>query len=53
MTETAAHFLELRDVSKNYGGVVALDRVTFACDRGAIHAAQLLAMSLERAQARP
>src|SRR5882757_1496216 len=31
-------FLQLRDVSKNYGGVVALDRVTFACDRGTIHA---------------
>ncbi len=38
MTETAPHFLELRDVSKNYGGVVALDRVTFACNRGTIHA---------------
>ena len=38
MTDQAAPFLELRDVSKNYGGVVALDRVTFACDRGAIHA---------------
>src|SRR5258708_16432613 len=39
MTEMAApHFLELRNVSKNYGGVVALDRVTFGCDRGTIHA---------------
>jgi ribose transport system ATP-binding protein len=31
-------FLQLRDVSKNYGGVVALDHVSFACNRGTIHA---------------
>jgi ribose transport system ATP-binding protein len=37
MTENAP-FLQLRNVSKNYGGVRALDRVTFACDRGTIHA---------------
>ena len=31
-------FLQLRNVSKRYGGVVALDRVTFSCDTGKIHA---------------
>ena len=31
-------FLELRNVSKHYGGVVALDQVTFSCDTGKIHA---------------
>ena len=31
-------FLQLRNVSKHYGGVVALSRVNFACDAGKIHA---------------
>jgi ribose transport system ATP-binding protein len=31
-------FLDLKNVSKRYGGVVALDGVNFACDRGSIHA---------------
>src|SRR5438445_2050127 len=34
----APPFLELKNVSKNYGGVVALDRVTFSCRTGSIHA---------------
>jgi len=38
MTEPAVPFLQLRDVSKFYGGVVALDGVTFSCDTGKIHA---------------
>ncbi|HEX3698320.1 MAG TPA: sugar ABC transporter ATP-binding protein [Polyangia bacterium] len=38
METGATHFLELRNVSKNYGGVVALDRVNFGCDPGTIHA---------------
>jgi ribose transport system ATP-binding protein len=39
MTESApSPFLQLRDVSKHYGGVVALDHVTFSCDRAKIHA---------------
>jgi len=39
MTESATPpFLQLRDVSKNYGGVVALDRVNVSCSRGTIHA---------------
>jgi ribose transport system ATP-binding protein len=39
MNETAAPpFLQLRNVSKQYGGVVALDRVNFSCDAGKIHA---------------
>jgi len=33
-----APFLQLRNVSKHYGGVVALDRVTFSCETGTIHA---------------
>src|SRR5258706_8455951 len=33
-----APFLQLKNVSKNYGGVVALDRVTFSCETGTIHA---------------
>src|SRR6266849_673150 len=31
-------FLYLRNISKRYGGVVALDRVTVSCDTGKIHA---------------
>ncbi len=31
-------FLDLQNISKRYGGVVALDRVTFGCERGSIHA---------------
>jgi ribose transport system ATP-binding protein len=31
-------FLQLRDVSKHYGGVVALSHVDFACEAGKIHA---------------
>jgi ribose transport system ATP-binding protein len=31
-------FLDLKNISKRYGGVVALDGVNFACDRGSIHA---------------
>ena len=31
-------FLDLQNISKRYGGVVALDRVNFACERGSIHA---------------
>jgi ribose transport system ATP-binding protein len=39
MNEPASSpFLHLRNVSKHYGGVVALDRVTFSCDTGKIHA---------------
>jgi ribose transport system ATP-binding protein len=39
MNEPAASpFLQLRNVSKHYGGVVALDRVNFSCDAGKIHA---------------
>src|SRR5688572_6101240 len=30
--------LELRDVSKHYGGVTALERVNFACAAGKVHA---------------
>ena len=30
--------LELRAVSKHYGGVTALDHVDFACERGKVHA---------------
>ena len=37
MTESSA-FLQLRGVSKRYGGVTALDRVDFSCDAGTIHA---------------
>src|SRR6476660_2606654 len=35
---TAPPFLQLRNVSKQYGGVVALDRVNFSCETGKIHA---------------
>ena len=35
---TAPPFLQLRNVSKQYGGVVALDRVSFSCETGKIHA---------------
>src|SRR5882672_8226652 len=39
MNEPASSpFLRLRNVSKHYGGVVALDRVTFSCRTGSIHA---------------
>jgi ribose transport system ATP-binding protein len=38
MNDPAASFLQLRNVSKHYGGVVALDRVTFSCDTSKIHA---------------
>ena len=34
----AAPFLRLREISKQYGGVVALDRVDFACQEGSLHA---------------
>jgi ribose transport system ATP-binding protein len=38
MPTDAAPFLRLSGVSKQYGGVIALDRVDFACRRGTIHA---------------
>src|SRR6266508_2676803 len=38
MPSPVAPFLELKNVSKHYGGVVALDRVTFSCQKGRIHA---------------
>jgi ribose transport system ATP-binding protein len=38
MASPAAPFLELENVSKHYGGVVALDRVNFSCEKGTIHA---------------
>ena len=37
-SEVSAPLLELRNVSKRYGGVVALDRVSFSCEAGTIHA---------------
>ncbi len=37
-TDASAPFLTLTGVSKRYGGVRALDGVTFACGRGSIHA---------------
>jgi len=36
MNETA--FLEVKGVSKHYGGIIALDNVDFACRRSSIHA---------------
>ena len=33
-----APFLELRGISKRYGGVRALEGVDFACEAGSIHA---------------
>src|SRR3954469_24181938 len=38
MQPAAASFLSLRNISKRYGGVHALNDVTFACGRGTIHA---------------
>src|SRR5262249_42139847 len=35
---TPPPFLQLRNVSKHYGGVVALNRGNFSCDAGKIHA---------------
>src|SRR6266404_5995197 len=35
---TPPPFLQLRNVSKHYGGVVALSHVDFACEAGKIHA---------------
>ncbi len=35
---SSAPFLQLRNVSKHYGGVTALDRVDFSCAPGTIHA---------------
>jgi ribose transport system ATP-binding protein len=35
---TGAAFWQMQGVSKHYGGVVALDQVDFACERGLIHA---------------
>ncbi|MCW2244291.1 sugar ABC transporter ATP-binding protein [Azospirillum canadense] len=37
-TDSRAPFLTLTGISKRYGGVRALDGVTFACGRGSIHA---------------
>lgn len=37
-SQDAPPFLELKGVSKHYGGVVALDRVNFACEKATIHA---------------
>jgi ribose transport system ATP-binding protein len=34
----ADHLVEMRDITKVFPGVVALDRVTFACDAGEVHA---------------
>ncbi len=38
MNNHTTAFLELRDVKKHYGGVRALDGVSFQCSRGSIHA---------------
>jgi ribose transport system ATP-binding protein len=37
-TETAAPFWQMHGISKRYGGILALDDVDFACERGSIHA---------------
>ena len=39
MTESVATpFWRMEGVSKQYGGVTALDGIDFACERGRIHA---------------
>ncbi|WP_340119646.1 sugar ABC transporter ATP-binding protein [Pelagibius sp. 7325] len=35
---TAAPFWQMHGITKRYGGILALDDVDFACERGAIHA---------------
>lgn len=36
--ESAALALEMRNITKTFPGVVALDNVTFGCRRGEVHA---------------